>query len=96
VAEIFWFPPQQHGTMGTMDIVERCRCHELTAGPCSYCSKLEPKPVSVELTLKLDPKDVEVILRAELAKLLRVFAEEEAGPVGIRLRQIAGVFEEDA
>ena len=57
--------------------------------------KPSPKPVSVELSLKLDPKDVEVILRAELVKLLRVFAEEEVGPVGIRLRQIADVFEEN-
>ena len=94
MAEIFWFPPQQPGTT---DLVERCRCHELTAGPCSYCLMIKPspKPVSVELSLKLDPKDVEVILRAELVKLLRVFAEEEAGPVGIRLRQIADVFEEN-
>jgi len=37
--------------------------------------------------------DLERRLRSEISELTRKFASHEAGPVGIRLRQIADVFE---
>lgn len=75
-------------------------------GPCPYCApipmpgyesmpyKPTPAPIpTVQLTLNIEAKLVESMLRAELARLLRKFAELESGPVGIRLKQIAEVFD---
>jgi hypothetical protein len=53
-------------------------------------------PVKVELKLNIEVDVVMRALRAELAKLLRQFSDREAGPVGIRLKQVADVFEEAA
>lgn len=37
--------------------------------------------------------EVYQLMRVELAKVIRQHADREAGPVGIRLRQIADAFE---
>lgn len=53
-------------------------------------------PLKVELRVNIEVESVMRALRAELSRLVREFAETESGPVGIRLRQIADVFEEAA
>ena len=46
--------------------------------------------------MNIDARVAERTMRAALSALLRKFADREAGPVGIRLRQVADVFEEAA
>ena len=55
-----------------------------------------PAPITLEMTVNIDARVAERTMRAALSALLRKFADREAGPVGIRLRQVADVFEEAA
>jgi len=66
-------------------------------GPCAYCSSIPMPgppvpPLQAQINVHINA-DIETLLRNELARLLRDFAELESGPVGERLRQIAGVFD---
>jgi hypothetical protein len=95
---VSFFQPRQT----SVKIPQFCTCNELTAGLCSYC--VMPMPAyndpsvpaypSVQLSIKVDTETTFRILRDALAKLLRQFADREAGPVGVRLNQIADVFVE--
>lgn len=73
-----------------MNLWSRCRCSELTGGLCGSCAPLRSPVPSVTLVLPI--AGVEERLRKEMSDILVKFAEQEAGPVGIRLRQIASVF----
>jgi hypothetical protein len=104
---VFFQPKNRFADSGTACRSTRCTCNELTAGPCAFCvmpmpaytnpnKMLAPAVPSVQMTVVVKTEDLLNLLRTEIARLLREFSEREAGPVGIRLRQIADVFEEAA
>lgn len=66
--------------------------HAARNGFLSPAEALVKEAARVTMSVK-DMPEVLQAMRAELARVTREFADREAGPVGIRLRQIADTFE---
>jgi hypothetical protein len=98
---VHFFQPRRPYQDSTVFPPTRCTCHELTGGLCAYCvmpmpAYTPPTPLNLEMNVTIDLRVAERTMRTALSAMLRKFADREAGPVGIRLRQIADVFEEAA
>jgi hypothetical protein len=89
VGDLIFFNPRRDSTVAE----PRCTCREMTAGVCAVCAAPPLPQVGVQLTINLDQKEMQRILSAEVARIIREFANSESGPVKERLKQIADVVE---